>query len=117
MRINLKDNATLKAFVKRAAPGYRKREVGISIAKAVTLSGGYWDGGTRSQWYAVSVQGVSRPPLSYPTSPFGPQAPTVEMVDGIVIIEDGVFCGKPATLHIYVTANDAAALGLTSEAA
>jgi hypothetical protein len=113
MIVDLKAGTALAAFVKRAAPSYRKRKVSLNVTSAVSLDNGYWDGGSRSKWSQHDAQGNRLVPLRYPTAPapFSNAAvPTVSLVNGLLIVEDGTFCGKPATLRINGTAEDIARL-------
>ena len=104
-RVTLKDHPEIKALVLAADRTYRKHEAVIKVETHVTLSGTYWDGGTRSTYTAVDLathrsQGA---PHYNPPQFGGPTAsPEVALPIGTVIVETGIFCGKKATAYISV---------------
>ena len=77
----------------------------VVVDHPVELGGGYWDGGSRDEYFgkAKSGQVVA---LSYPTTPReygGGVAPSVMPTDTLAVVRTGVFCGKPIGLTAYVT--------------
>ena len=92
-RVTLKDHPEIKALVLAADHTYRKHEAVIKVETHVTLSGTYWDGGTRSTYTAVDLathrsQGA---PHYNPPQFGGPTAsPEVALPIGTVIVETGM---------------------------
>jgi len=92
-------------------PGYRKKNVFVSATTKVTIGGLNWDGGSRSEFAGCTVAGESTGNLSR-YSRFAPwdrrQLHGVEVLleSGLIIVEAGYFCGKPATAHLYVHPDD-----------
>jgi hypothetical protein len=87
----------------------RKKHVAIVCRSQCSLYGGYWDGGSRTEWFQLDLQTGQRERLTYPTSPpqfGGGDAPTVSVPRGKAIVSGGVFCGKDATLRLHVNAHD-----------
>lgn len=86
--------------------GTRKRSIRVCVTDApVTLHGGYWDGGSRSEYWGMLKSGT-RVTLNYPTAPpqfGGGQPPSVMPTDDMAIVQGGVFCGKESFLTVYVT--------------
>jgi hypothetical protein len=82
---------------------YRRKTVFLVNTETATLSGGYWSGGSRSQ-YGLYTLAARRPePLAYPTAPpqfGGAQAPTVTE-PGSYVIKGGTSSGKQAILTVY----------------
>ena len=118
MIITIKQHPALANFLRRAFPGYRKHKAIIRPCESVTLSGGYWDGGSRSTYFGVTIDG-REVPLRYNTSPgmFNGNAPDrVALLEpGLVVLEAGTFCGKPATVIINASRETLAQLGITQE--
>lgn len=109
MTIKLADYPEIKALVQAADPKYKKHSATVWVAETVTLSGTYWDGGSRSTYAAVNIatKRVGPAPQYDPPQFGGPrQPPKVELPRGAVIIETGFFCGKPRTATVYVRPED-----------
>ena len=92
------------------AVGSRKRKASVEVSESVCYSGTYWDGGSRTEYTAVSlsdfraVNGARFNPPQFG----GPRVdPVVAVPPGIVIVEHGTFCGKPATPCVHVNPADA----------
>jgi hypothetical protein len=80
----------------------------VVVDKPVELFGGYWDGGSRNEYWGFTKSG-SQVPLSYPTSPreFGGGEPgSVMPTDQMAVVRGGVFCGKVSFLSAYVNKID-----------
>jgi hypothetical protein len=108
--IDLKTAPELRQLVQAADPTYKKHKVMLRITPRVTLSGTYWDGGTRSTYTAVnlSTKTASGAPQYDPPQFGGPRStPEVELPQGACIVETGIFCGKTATATIYLNPADA----------
>ena len=111
--IELKQHPEIRAVVQAAFPTYKKHKAYLSVTTEVRLSGTYWDGGTRHTYVAVNLatkrsQGA---PQYNPPQFGGPQTtPVVTLPEGVVIVEGGIFCGKPATAHLHVHPNNMAKL-------
>lgn len=118
LSLTIKDHELLKAFIRRAFPGYRKHKADVTIGQgAVVLSGGYWDDGSRSEWRLVELHGTFvTKALLYPTAPpqFGGTAPPSQPIQGRnIVAETGTFRGKPSTLHLYMSEEAAQILGIS----
>jgi hypothetical protein len=116
MIVNIKSNPALANFLRRAFPAYRKHKAIIVPTKAMTLSGGAWDGGSRSTYFGSTLTGVEVP-LSYSTTPaqFGGVDKHLTLTPDLVVLQAGTFCGKPATVTIHALPETLAALGITQE--
>ncbi len=113
MTVKLADHLDVRDMIRAADPAYRKTSARIHVTDSVTLSGTYWDGGSRDTYTAVNLstrRAISAPQYDPPQAG-GPQAaPTVTLPAGVAIVRTGVFCGKPATATVYVRAADIAPL-------
>ena len=71
----------------------------------VRISGSYWDGGSRSDYFLVNIatkEVVPIPGVS-PMQFGGPKEdPVQHLQPGFAIIEAGTFCGKPSTPTVYL---------------
>jgi hypothetical protein len=114
-RVTLKTAPELVRIIRAAAPDYRKREAVLMARDAVTISGTYWDGGSRSTYHAVDLATLRQLPApQYAPPQFGGPTtdPTVAIPEGVAIVETGVFMGKPATARVYLNpANMAKLIG------
>lgn len=114
-RARVADYPKFKDFVKKAFPSYGKREVSLVLGtNSVELRGGYWDEGSRTEWFGLRPDGSSFP-LTYPTAPAhfgGGKAPRFEVEDGKILAQGGTSMGKPSSLKFYMTRSDAIKLGL-----
>lgn len=103
--ITLKTAPEALRLIRAADPSYRKTKARIFVGETVTLSGTYWDGGSRSTYTAVDLAtGRSKGAPQYNPPQFGgPRVdPCVQLPEGVCIIETGVFCGNTATANIYL---------------
>lgn len=98
----------------RRLTGSRKRQATVKETDKVTLSGGYWDGGSKDEYYAWDKGFTSLRPLSTTGAPQFDQreVPVVELTDDVVVVRMGWFCGKPVTPTFYVKSGTAAYWGL-----
>lgn len=100
-----RSDATVDAICRAAFPNYRGRTVQLRQAESFTLSGTYWDGGTRSSYAAVTLSDVPRAkslPHFNPPQFGGPRTdPVVELDPRSAIVEHVIFCGKDLGLRIY----------------
>ena len=117
--VTLKDHPEVLRAIRAADPTYRKQKAFLFVSERVTLSGTYWDGGSRSEYTAVNLTtGRSAGAPQYAPPQFGgPRtAPEVDLPPDVSIVETGTFCGKTATATIYIHPQNMAKL-LPHEAA
>lgn len=102
--VKLKAGTTLAAIVKLT--GSRKRSAIIARpATEVRLSGAYWDGGSRSDYFLVNMKTMECVALPHTNPPqFGgpKEDPVQHILPHQAVIEAGTFCGKPATPTVYL---------------
>ena len=102
--VNIKDHPKLAQFVRRAYPSYRKHKVILCVTSGLTLSGGSWDGGSRSSYSGATINGEPFA-LRYNTTPShfnGGKPDTIAIIEpDTLVLQSGTFCGKPATLTLY----------------
>jgi hypothetical protein len=86
---------------------YRKKEGRVHVALSVSITGTWWDGGSRSSFYALDLTTGALSPIAGPQ--WGDAKPSIEhpIRKGIAIVECGTFCGKPATARITLHPDDA----------
>lgn len=85
--------------------GSKKRKAILARpTEQVALSGTYWDGGSRSDYFLVDLRTMQARPLQHvsPVQFGGPrQDPVVNLEPHHAVVEAGTFCGKPATPTVY----------------
>lgn len=71
----------------------------------VSLSGTFWDSGSRSDYYLVNLETMRAQPLAgvAPMQFGGPKDdPVHPLLPGFAIVQAGTFCGRPATPVVYL---------------
>ena len=107
IKINSKD---VKPIIKATFPDYRKRAVYIYARETISLTGLNWDGGSRNEYQACTIDGIplqNQYDMSVPApwnNPFAGQS--INIPPGMVVVRGGISCGKQATLGIYVNPVD-----------
>jgi hypothetical protein len=98
------------AIVLGSFPEYRGRKLRICPSEKVTLTQLNWEGGSRSQYRAVTLEGF---PIGN-TDEYNQVAPwnnpaegkTFAIPQGVVIVEHVMFCGKDLGLRIWTNPQD-----------
>jgi len=101
--VNLQAGTTLANIVRLVGSKKRKAILARPTDK-VTLSGTYWDSGSRSDYFLVDLKMMQARPLAHYSPPQfnGPREdPVVNLEPHQAVVEAGVFCGKPSTPTIY----------------
>lgn len=83
----------------------RKHKVRIQPAQSVECNGTYWDGGSRSTYCTLDLNARTTGRIDYSTSPEwfgGKPTPIVTLTPRTAVVQGGTFCGKDATLCVYV---------------
>lgn len=71
----------------------------------VTISGSYWDGGSRSDYFLIDLRTMHATPIAgvAPMQFGGPKEdPVVNLEPHQAVVCAGTFCGKPATPTVYL---------------
>lgn len=90
----------------------KRRRVNVNVDRLVGRSlNAYWDGGSRDHWFSVSVEDGRRGVngvVPQRTSPWAPESQPVTAEPGLMLVNCGVFCGKPALPFVYLHPSDVA---------
>lgn len=113
----VKNDPFLKQIAQRF--GYRKHRVRIVPIDAVTLHDLNWSGGTRYSFTALDLETLATAGKDH--SRLAPwdnpaEGKTVPLEPGVAVVCTGVFCGKTATMTIYIHPDNAAKLIPAQEA-
>jgi len=90
---------------------YRKHKVIVVVTDKVTLSGLNWDGGTRRDYTAITLDGLrvtgnmDKYAMMHPWSNPA-EGKTLPLPSGYVVVSGGTFCGKPAAITLYINPHD-----------
>lgn len=87
----------------------KKHRVGVYAADQTTLSGGYWDEGSRAEYWLLNLATGNKTRLACPTSPReygGSEAPTFDIPMGSAVVRGGISRGKEACPFLYVRPAD-----------
>ena len=104
--VTLQPGTTLANVVKLVSKK-RKAILGRPTTE-VRLSGTYWDGGSRSDYFLVDLSTMRATALGHVSPPqFGgpKEDPVQHLQPGFAIVEAGVFCGKPSTPVVFFHPN------------
>ena len=101
--VNVKDSSVIQRLVRNLS---RKHRAFVYVVDQVKLTGAYWDGGNRSEYYLVDTATGASAPIhgSHTLAPqFGgaEAAPIYEIPEGKAVVRVGTFMGKPATPTVY----------------
>lgn len=90
----------------------RRRSVMVSITDQGTdLFGTWWDGGSRRELFYLSISTGQLTPLPNINPPeYGGVVADVPHLDGHVIVDCGIFCGKPSYPKLYIHPSDVGAV-------
>lgn len=96
----------IRQIVNAAFGGYTGRTCKIEIREQVSLSGGYWDGGSKTDYVLVDLATMraAAPQVNLGAPPgFGgvSSPPLVTLTSAAVIVAHSIFCGKDMGLTIY----------------
>lgn len=99
--------AEVRSVVRAAFPDYRGRTFRVDTSGRVTFSDLHWNGGTRSEYRALNLDGLKVVPVPA-GSPWASPAEglTVEIPIGILVVEHQRACGKDCGIRIYCNPGD-----------
>ena len=108
---NWKQDTTVRRIVNATFPSYRKRKVWVRASESVSIYNLNWDGGSRNEYRACSIEGRAGGSLDRfkdyaPWDPRQIHNQSVPLLPGAVVVQGGTFCGKDATLTIHVHPSD-----------
>lgn len=99
-RITKKSHPKTWALLTRTLHNYRKRSATLHIQDDVSLTGRFWDGGSKTDWI-LTKNGTTQTVAPRNDFPFTTPDKDVDLTDGTIAISTGTFCGKSATASIY----------------
>lgn len=101
--VSLQRGTTLAEIVKLVSK--KRKAIMAQPSTEVSLSGTYWDGGSRSDYFLIHIASKKVTPLAHQSPPQfgGPRTDVIKLLEpGYAIIEAGIFCGKPSTPTVYL---------------
>lgn len=107
--VKLSDSPEIARLIRAVDPTYKKHNASVWVCDTVTLSGTYWDGGSRNTYHAINIhtRKVGAAPQYNPPQFGGPSEDlTVLVPAGAAIVRTGIFCGKTATAAVYLNPAD-----------
>jgi hypothetical protein len=101
IKVSITDPA-IRKIVKACYPDYKGRKVKVEGKSTYHMSN-YWDGGSRSYAIAYHLEsGATMEPTQVSTNPMNRTAhASVEIPEGVVIVEHSIFMGKDVGIRIY----------------
>jgi hypothetical protein len=124
--VTLKANPDIRRIVNYAARNYRKTKAYVSVFSGNTNISSYWDGGSKSYYTVVNLATGMCHNLPTSTHPYfdiavagmaSCRTPDVEsdargnlylrrLPEGFALVETGMFMGKTATAHVFLSPAD-----------
>ena len=88
----------------KALTGSKKTRLYLRVVTpgATVQTPSYWDGGSRDDWTIHRPGSRTSVPTNHPFFEAGAKS-TVTLDHGTLLVQTGVFCGKPATPTIHAT--------------
>ena len=99
--VELKNYPKLATLLKRV--GYTKRKAYVNVGEVVECAYAYWDGGSKTDYALVEPDTghvVKKARTASPLS--GLSHEKFYTNTGLVVVETGFFCGKPATASVTI---------------
>ncbi len=90
------------ALLKRVLPNYRKHSAFLHVEDYVTLTGRFWDGGSRDSYVVINLDGSVKHLAGRTDFPFSAPDERIELHTVKAVIQYGTFCGKTSTVKIHV---------------
>lgn len=103
------NDADVKRIALTAYPDYKGQKFQVVVSSTVNVQS-YWDGGSRSFFKFVRLDGSTDTLTVPPQSAYDPQitgADAVPLVPGLACVEHVIFCGKDMGIRIHVHADNA----------
>jgi hypothetical protein len=128
-RIELKSAPEVKKVILAAFPEYKKHNAFLSAFHPMNINS-YWDGGSKDYYAIVELATMKRKSLPTSTHPYFDvtargnankendiisvdhvgNITLKELPEGFALVQSGVFCGKPATAHVFLNPDNFAKL-------
>jgi hypothetical protein len=89
----------------RNAAGYSGSKWKVEARETISMTSGYWDGGSKTDYTGVNLETGQILPcnIDEPGNPFtNPGTPIVKLQPGFAILAHSIFCGKDSGITIYV---------------
>jgi len=121
--VTLKTSPALQAIVRAAFPSYKRHHAFVSefspeYGKTINT---FWDGGSRDVYVLIEIATLRIKPLPTHTHPFYDVQRHIQpgqnewvsvdkhgmitlkqLPEGYALVQGGMFCGKPATAHVFL---------------
>lgn len=103
-------SSEMKSIINATFPNNTKRKIYIEAKSEVTFYGLNWDGGSRNQYRACTIDGKpfeNKVDVNAP-APWKNQFEGMKITvpQGVVIVLESVSCGQICPLHVYVNPVD-----------
>jgi hypothetical protein len=97
------------ALAQKAYPDYRGKKYRVEVRERINVQS-YWDGGSRSYFKFIRLDGSPDTVTIPAQSAFDPQikgADSVPLVSGLACVEHTYFCGKDMGIRVHVHPDNA----------
>jgi len=103
----------IQRLARAVFPSYRGRKFQFRATETVTLTGTYWDGGSRSEYGGVNLSNfrAANLPQFDPPEFGGPaSAPKIDIRPGMAVVEHSISAGRDTGITFYIHPSDAPSL-------
>jgi hypothetical protein len=90
------------ALLKKTCLNYKKRSALLIETESTELTGRYWSDGSIDRYSIWNPAGQMTVVPNRQDYPFTAPDTEVDLMDGTVVVQCGVFCGKPGTAFLYM---------------
>lgn len=105
-----KTDATIRRIVSATFPEYTGRKIRLTSAETVELGGNYWDGGSRSTYRFVKLDGFASVALPAQNPMRDASTHSTPLPEGFVAVRHTVNCGIDCGLTIIANPANVAPL-------
>lgn len=102
---------SIAAIVRATFPGYKRKKVYVRASETVSIYGLNWEGGSRNEYRACTVNGVHTGGMDeyHQYAPWDSRQvhnAQVPIPTGMIVVQGGHFCGKESILTLHVNPAD-----------
>lgn len=105
------NKASVRKLLEATFPEYKGRSFNVHAASSVRIYDLNWCGGTRNEYRACTLDGISSGSLEaanarHPMQNIGVEGSECAIPQGFILARSGFFCGQPTGVTFYINPAD-----------